>query len=152
MSTSLERTPLLLLLVVLSALTLAAGSASNSTLDVDSYINDIPERYDETQLWRIYNITEAMRQSIPVGQMMEHKFGGNIWKENSKFLDISIAKEQVKAARSFLEAHRLEPQVLNENVQSMIDEEQLDGVLATQPEEGARTSKYDKRERGRELY
>lgn len=143
MSLRLELTPLLMMLL-LSALTLAAGSASNSTLDVDSYINDIPERYDETQLWRIYNITGAMQQSIPVGQMMEQKFGGNIWKENSKFLDISIAKEQVKAARSFLEAHRLEPQVLNENVQSLIDEEMLDGVLGTQPEEGARTSKYYK--------
>lgn len=127
-------------LLLLLALALAALATSNRTLE--AYVNAIPERYDETQLWRIYNITEAMQQSIPVGLLMEEKFGGNVWKENSKFLDISIGKEQVKAARSFLSAHRLEPQVLSENVQSLIDEEQLDGVLGTQAELGARTSEY----------
>lgn len=132
---------LLLLLSLGATLTLAI---SNRTLESATYVNDIPERYDETQLWRIYNITEAMQQSIPVGLMMEEKFGGNIWKENSKFLDISIAKEQVKAARSFLQAHRLEPQVLSDNVQSLIDEEQLQGVLGTQAAQGARTSEYEK--------
>ncbi|XP_034490427.1 carboxypeptidase B [Drosophila innubila] len=139
MKVRLELLPLAMLL----AMSTAAITSLNSSMPLEGieYGNGIPERFDETQLWRIYNITEAMQQSIPVGQVMEQKFGGNIWKENSKFLDISIAKEHVKAARSFLDAHRLEAQVLTENVQTLIDEEQLDGINSTQSEPGYRTKK-----------
>ncbi|EDW82394.2 uncharacterized protein Dwil_GK25782, isoform B [Drosophila willistoni] len=128
----------LLMMIFCSVCALAAmNNATDFMLDV----NEIPQRYDEAQLWRIYNISEAMQQRVPVGQVLEQKFGGNIWKENSKFLDISIQKEQVKAARAFLEAHRLDTQVLNYNVQSMIDEELLEGVMKTSSGPGVRSKK-----------
>jgi len=136
-----QQTHLLMLLLMAA---LAASSASElmpsnlTQLDV----NEIPQRYDEAQLWRIYNISEAMQRRVPVGQMLEQKFGGNIWKENSKFLDISIARDQLKAARSFLSAHRLDPQILSENIQSMIDEELLDGIQGSSFAHGKRTSKW----------
>lgn len=135
-----QQTHLLMLLLMAA---MAASSASEmmpsnlTQLDV----NEIPQRYDEAQLWRIYNISEAMQRRVPVGQMLEQKFGGNIWKENSKFLDISIARDQLKAARSFLSAHRLDPQILSENIQSMIDEELLDGIQGSSFAHGKRTKK-----------
>jgi len=104
-------------------------------------VNEIPVRYDEAQLWRIYNISDSLRQAYPIGAMMENKFGGTIWKENSKFLDISINKENVKAARSFLTAHNLQTEVLNRNIQELIDAELMDGILGTESEPGQRTSK-----------
>ncbi|XP_030378530.1 carboxypeptidase B [Scaptodrosophila lebanonensis] len=121
----------------------------NGTLDPDSAadaagmmdVNEIPVRYDEAQLWRIYNISEGMQKRLPFRQMLEQKFGGNIWKENSKFLDISIAKEQLKAARSFLAAHNIESQILSDNIQSLIDQEQLESVASTLGRLGARTKK-----------
>ncbi|KAI8034034.1 hypothetical protein M5D96_013194, partial [Drosophila gunungcola] len=121
---------LMLLLMGLIAACLANELPSNLTqLDV----NEIPQRYDEAQLWRIYNISEAMQHRVPVGQMLEQKFGGNIWKENSK--------DQLKAARSFLSAHRLDPQILSHNVQAMIDEELIGGIEATSMAHGSRTKK-----------
>jgi len=50
--------------------------------DVGTYmdVNELPVRYDETQLWRIYNISDSMRKMLPIGSVMENKFGGNIWK------------------------------------------------------------------------
>ncbi|EDW53029.1 GM12620 [Drosophila sechellia] len=128
----------LLLLVVAVAASSANQLPSNLT-QLDA--NKIPQRYDEAQLWRIYNISEAMQQRVPVGQMLEQKFGGNIWKENSKFLDISIARDQLKAARSFLSAHRLDPQILSHNIQSMIDEELLEGIQSSSFGHGRRTNK-----------
>ncbi|XP_017149664.1 carboxypeptidase B isoform X2 [Drosophila miranda] len=139
--------PLLLLLqlIATAAITsaLASGQIMNNTqaMAMALDVNEIPQRYDEAQLWRIYNISEAMQRQVPVGQVLEQKFGGNIWKENSKFLDISIGKEQLKAARSFLDAQRLDAQVLSENVQALIDEEHLDGINATAPEQGQRSKK-----------
>ncbi|XP_060662089.1 LOW QUALITY PROTEIN: carboxypeptidase B [Drosophila nasuta] len=130
----------LLCATVSGTMTALNGSSSLPLAGIE-YGNGIPERFDETQLWRIYNITEAMQQSIPVGQVMEQKFGGNIWKENSKFLDISIGKEHVKAARSFLDAHRLESEVLSGNVQELIDAEQLDGINSTLSIPGSRIKK-----------
>lgn len=129
----------LLLLVAAVAASLANELPSNLT-QLDA--NEIPQRYDEAQLWRIYNISEAMQKRVPVGQMLEQKFGGNIWKENSKFLDISIARDQLKAARSFLSAHRLDPQILSHNIQSMIDEELLEGIQSSSFGHGRRTSKW----------
>ncbi|EDV91820.1 GH24586 [Drosophila grimshawi] len=127
--------------LMLLAMLLGTASAANESLSLGNIVADLPERYDETQLWRIHNISDAMRQYMPVGQLMEQKFGGNIWKENSKFLDISIGKEHLKAARNFLDAHHLEPQILADNVQSLIDEELLDGVQATSSLPGTRTKK-----------
>lgn len=128
-------------LLAITALAAAATGnevTSNVTLDV----NDIPQRYDEAQLWRIYNISEGMLQKVPVGEVLENKFGGNIWKENSKFLDISITKDQLKGARSFLSAHRLDAEVLSDNIQSMIDEEMMEGIRESTPANGLRTSRW----------
>ncbi|EDW62964.2 carboxypeptidase B [Drosophila virilis] len=129
--------------LMLLGMLLAMASATNSSLAFqgNEYLNGIPERFDETQLWRVHNMSDAMLQSIPVGQVLEEKFGGNIWKENSKFLDVSIGKEHVKAARSFLQAHRLDAEVLSDNVQSLIDQELLEGIQATQAQPGARSKK-----------
>lgn len=128
--------------LMLLGMLLGMASATNNTLAFqgNEYLNGIPERFDETQLWRVHNMSDAMLQSIPVGQVLEEKFGGNIWKENSKFLDVSIGKEHVKAARSFLQAHRLDAEVLSDNVQSLIDQELLEGIQATQAQPGARSS------------
>lgn len=68
--------------------------------------------------------------------------GGTVWKENSKFLDVSIAKDNLKAARGFLEQHNLMSEILNTNVQELIDMEQMMGVNLTQSEVGQRTSKF----------
>lgn len=129
----------------LLAMAAASGNSSDSmALPADNeylHPNGIQMRFDDTELWRIHNVSDALLQTIPVAEIMEQKFGGNIWKENSKFLDISIDKEQVKAARSFLVAHRLEAELLVDNVQELIDEEQLDGVKGTQAQPGSRTSK-----------
>ena len=69
--------------------------------------------------------------------------GGTVWKENSKFLDVSITKDHLKGARSFLNAHNLMPEILNTNVQELIDMEQMMGANLTQSVPGQRTSKYD---------
>ncbi|TMW43425.1 hypothetical protein DOY81_011495 [Sarcophaga bullata] len=105
-------------------------------------VNEIPVRYDEAQLWRIYNISDNMRrQMMPVADILENKYGATVWKENSKFLDVSIAKDHLKAARSFLNAHNLMPEILNTNIQELIDMEQMMGVNLTQSEPGQRTKK-----------
>ncbi|EDV34241.1 uncharacterized protein Dana_GF21071 [Drosophila ananassae] len=127
----------LLVITVLAAAAAGNEVTSNVTLDV----NDIPQRYDEAQLWRIYNISEGMQQKVPVGEVLENKFGGNIWKENSKFLDISISKDHLKGARSFLSAHRLDAEVLSDNIQSMIDEEMMEGISGSTAADGMRTKK-----------
>ncbi|ALC48900.1 CG3097, partial [Drosophila busckii] len=129
------------LLLLAMATTVLMHDNNNMTSWADDTFNNIPERFDQMQLWRIYNITDALQQSMPMGELLEQKFGGNVWKENSKFLDISIAKEQQKAARSFLNAYRLEPQIILDNVQSLIDEELLGSVQAAQSAPGARTKK-----------
>lgn len=130
----------LLVITVLAAAAAGNEVTSNVTLDV----NDIPQRYDEAQLWRIYNISEGMQQKVPVGEVLENKFGGNIWKENSKFLDISISKDHLKGARSFLSAHRLDAEVLSDNIQSMIDEEMMEGISGSTAADGMRTSKWER--------
>ncbi|XP_037936217.1 carboxypeptidase B isoform X2 [Teleopsis dalmanni] len=104
-------------------------------------VNEIPVRFDETQLWRIYNISNDMRNEMPVAETLENKFGGVIWKENSKFLDISIGKEHLKAARSFLIDNQLDSEILNGNIQDLIDMEQLEGAEATQGIAGRRIKK-----------
>ncbi|XP_046802081.1 carboxypeptidase B [Lucilia cuprina] len=105
-------------------------------------VNEIPVRYDEAQLWRIYNISDNMRrQMMPVADILENKYGGTVWKENSKFLDVSIEKDNLKAARSFLQEHNLMPEILNANIQDLIDMEQMMGVNLTQSEMGQRTKK-----------
>lgn len=39
-------------------------------------VNEIPVRYDEAQLWRIYNISDNMRrQMMPVADILENKYG-----------------------------------------------------------------------------
>ena len=39
-------------------------------------VNEIPVRYDEAQLWRIYNISDNMRrQMMPVADVLENKYG-----------------------------------------------------------------------------
>lgn len=136
---TLSRPQLLMLLLVAAIAAVSSNEMPSSNLTLLD-VNEIPQRYDEAQLWRIYNISEAMQRRVPVGQMLEQKFGGNIWKENSKFLDISIARDQLKAARSFLSAHRLDAQILSDNIQSMIDEELLEGIQATAAHQGKRAS------------
>uniref|UniRef100_A0A1I8P6M7 Peptidase M14 domain-containing protein n=1 Tax=Stomoxys calcitrans TaxID=35570 RepID=A0A1I8P6M7_STOCA len=115
------------------------GDSDDGVLDV----NEIPVRYDEAQLWRVYNISNAMsrRNMLPLGDILESKYGGTIWKENSKFLDVSIDKKHVKAARAFLEDHNLNTEVLNYNIQEMIDNEAAVGANLTQSEAGQRTKK-----------
>lgn len=39
-------------------------------------VNEIPVRYDEAQLWRIYNISDNMRhEMMPVADILENKYG-----------------------------------------------------------------------------
>lgn len=39
-------------------------------------VNEIPVRYDEAQLWRIYNISDNMRREMmPVADILENKYG-----------------------------------------------------------------------------
>ncbi|XP_036343944.1 uncharacterized protein LOC118753179 [Rhagoletis pomonella] len=104
-------------------------------------VNEIPVRYDDAQLWRIYNISEHMQNSMPLAETLESKFGGVIWKENSKFLDISINKENLKAARSYLAARNIDKEVMHMNIQALIDAAEMDGINATQAEAGSRTKK-----------
>lgn len=110
-------------------------------------VNEIPVRFDETQLWRIYNISR-LRSASQVHHTLENRFGkrhpetcvailrwemcvfflgGNVWKENSKFLDISFRKEQVKNARSYLQGLNISSEVLNENIQNLLDQELYTG-------------------------
>ncbi|XP_058978160.1 carboxypeptidase B [Musca domestica] len=107
-------------------------------------VNELPVRYDEAQLWRIYNISESMsrrRNMMPLADILESKYGGTVWKENSKFLDVSIEKNHIKAARAFLENQNLMSEVLNSNIQELIDQESAIGVNMTQSEMGQRTKK-----------
>lgn len=67
--------------------------------------------------------------------------GGVVWKENSKFLDISINKENLKAARSYLNEHNIDKEVVHTNIQELIDAVELEGIKATLAEAGSRTSK-----------
>ncbi|XP_075157474.1 carboxypeptidase B isoform X2 [Haematobia irritans] len=106
-------------------------------------VNEIPVRYDDAQLWRIYNISGAMsrRNMMPLGDILESKYGGTIWKENSKFLDVSIEKKHINRARAFLQDHNLNTEVLNYNIQDLIDAEAAIGANLTQSEMGQRTKK-----------
>ncbi|XP_011198323.2 carboxypeptidase B [Bactrocera dorsalis] len=121
----------------ISHATAAEEDAADGVLDV----NEIPVRFDDAQLWRIYNISEHMQNNMPLAEMLESKFGGVIWKENSKFLDISINKENLKAARSYLTEHNIDKEVINTNIQEMIDAAELEGIKASQAEAGSRTKK-----------
>lgn len=39
-------------------------------------VNELPVRYDEAQLWRIYNISDNMRRQVtPVAEILEKKYG-----------------------------------------------------------------------------
>lgn len=128
----------------LLALAVARGNSNASltghVLGDHEDLNEIPVRYDDTELWRIHNISDALLWTVPVTEIMENKFGANIWKENPKYVDLSITKTQAKGARSFLNAHRLDTEVLARNVQDLIDEEQLEGIRATQAKLGRRIS------------
>ncbi|EDW06718.1 carboxypeptidase B [Drosophila mojavensis] len=129
----------------LLALAVARGNSNASltghVLGDHEDLNEIPVRYDDTELWRIHNISDALLWTVPVTEIMENKFGANIWKENPKYVDLSITKTQAKGARSFLNAHRLDTEVLARNVQDLIDEEQLEGIRATQAKLGRRIRK-----------
>ncbi|XP_053949939.1 carboxypeptidase B [Anastrepha ludens] len=118
-----------------------AAAADEDVGDGVLEVNEIPVRYDDAQLWRIYNISEHMQNSMPLAEMLESKFGGVIWKENSKFLDISINKENLKAARSYLAEHNIGKEVVHTNIQELIDAIELEGINATQAEWGSRTKK-----------
>lgn len=49
----------------------AKEDAADGVLDV----NEIPVRFDDAQLWRIYNISDHMQNNMPFAEMMESKFG-----------------------------------------------------------------------------
>uniref|UniRef100_W8BHB0 Carboxypeptidase A4 n=1 Tax=Ceratitis capitata TaxID=7213 RepID=W8BHB0_CERCA len=115
----------------------AKEDAADGVIDV----NEIPVRYDDAQLWRIYNISEHMQNNMPLAETLENQFGGVIWKENSKFLDISINKDNLKAARSYLAEHNIDKEVVHTNIQELIDAVELEGIKATQSEAGSRTKK-----------
>lgn len=52
----------------------AAAAALHNSAVLD--VNEIPVRYDEAQLWRIYNISNHMRrQMMPLADIMENKYG-----------------------------------------------------------------------------
>ena len=54
----------------------AAADVGNNWNDDYLDVNEIPVRYDEAQLWRIYNISQAMRHNaIPLAETLENKFG-----------------------------------------------------------------------------
>ncbi|XP_055911484.1 carboxypeptidase B-like [Eupeodes corollae] len=82
--------------------------------------NEMPVRYDEAQLWRIYNIS-SLESPSQVPELLESRYGGIVWKENSKFLDVSFAKENIKKARSFLKQLNVSTEVLIENIQNLVD-------------------------------
>lgn len=129
-----------MLLALAVAMDNSNASLTGDALDDHRHLNDIPVLYNDTELWRIHNISAVLHRTVPVAEIMEYKFGANIWKENPEYLDLSINKAQAKAANSFLNAHRVDIEVLSKNVQDLIDEEQLEGVRATQAKLGARTS------------
>lgn len=52
----------------------ATATDDDGVLDV----NELPVRYDEAQLWRIYNISESMsrrRNMMPLADILESKYG-----------------------------------------------------------------------------
>lgn len=49
----------------------AEEDAADGVLDV----NEIPVRFDDAQLWRIYNISEHMQNNMPLAEMLESQFG-----------------------------------------------------------------------------
>uniref|UniRef100_A0A1A9VBS6 Peptidase M14 domain-containing protein n=1 Tax=Glossina austeni TaxID=7395 RepID=A0A1A9VBS6_GLOAU len=105
-------------------------------------VNASPIHYDGTQLWRIYNITNYIDENlIPLADVLEYKFGGNVWKANVKFLDVSITKDHLKGARQFLKQNHMPVEILNENVQKLIDDEAAMGVNLTSSDFGKRTRK-----------
>ncbi|XP_055843286.1 carboxypeptidase B-like [Episyrphus balteatus] len=96
-----------------------------TTILADSQLmenNDPPVRYDEAELWRIYNIS-SLKNPSQMPQFLESNFGGNVWKENSNFLDVSFAKENIKKARGFLHELNVSSEVLIKNIQSLLDQE-----------------------------
>ncbi|XP_067641884.1 carboxypeptidase B [Eurosta solidaginis] len=108
---------------------------------LDEKENEIPVRFDDAQLWRIYNTSEQMHDNMPLAELLENQFGGVIWKENSKFLDMSINKENLTSAHQFLAQRNIDKDVLHTNIQDLIDAEELEGIKATQAVHGGRTKK-----------
>lgn len=58
----------------------ASGNAHAVAVDGDDGVldvNEIPVRYDEAQLWRIYNISDAMRHKtqMPLADILENRYG-----------------------------------------------------------------------------
>lgn len=58
----------------------ASGNAHVVAVDGDDGVldvNEIPVRYDEAQLWRIYNISDAMRHKtqMPLADILENRYG-----------------------------------------------------------------------------
>uniref|UniRef100_A0A1B0G892 Peptidase M14 domain-containing protein n=1 Tax=Glossina morsitans morsitans TaxID=37546 RepID=A0A1B0G892_GLOMM len=105
-------------------------------------VNASPIHYDGTQLWRIHNITNYIDENlIPLADILEYKYGGNVWKANVKFLDVSITKDHLKSARQFLKQNHMPVEILNENVQKLIDDEAAMGVNLTSSDFGKRTRK-----------
>lgn len=97
-------------------------SANNNDNQFLMESNEVPVRYDDNQLWRIYNIS-SFKNPSQMSAILETHFGGNIWKENSNFLDVSFAKENLKKARHFLQDLNVSSEILIENVQSLLDQE-----------------------------
>lgn len=61
---------------------------------------------------------------------------GNIWKENTKFLDISIKEEHLNGAQKFLKENHVLSEVLHSNIQDLID-----GQQSTDEKRSSRISK-----------
>uniref|UniRef100_A0A0A1WX49 Carboxypeptidase A4 n=1 Tax=Zeugodacus cucurbitae TaxID=28588 RepID=A0A0A1WX49_ZEUCU len=118
-----------------------AEAAQEDAVDGVLDVNEIPVSFDDAQLWRIYNISEHMQNNMPLAEMLERQFGGVVWKENPKFLDISINKENLKAARSYLSEHNIDKEVMHTNIQELIDASELEGIKASQAEAGSRIKK-----------
>uniref|UniRef100_A0A1B0AQJ6 Peptidase M14 domain-containing protein n=1 Tax=Glossina palpalis gambiensis TaxID=67801 RepID=A0A1B0AQJ6_9MUSC len=105
-------------------------------------VNASPIHYDGAQLWRIHNISKYIDENlIPLTDVLEYKYGGNVWKENVKFLDVSITKDHLKRARQFLKQNHMAVEILNDNVQKLIDDEAAMGVNLTSSDFGKRTRK-----------
>lgn len=68
----------------------SAAAAAASDMHVEGQnedvldVNEIPVRYDEAQLWRIYNISDSMRRKMmPVADILENKYGKREVQTNS---------------------------------------------------------------------